>query len=769
MKILNPYKRSRFFLLINITGLAIGLAVSIMLTLFVVNELSYDKHFENHKRIVSLITVCNDFGELEYFPKNVREAYTELPEKIPGIEAATQIYDYSPVEVIHKRERFQNLECLFVDPGFFDIFSIKFVEGTAAALNNPGSVVITARQAGIIFGGANQAMGQILSIDNMDCAVAAVVEEFPENTHFSFDILVSLSILDDMGFDSLEFYTYYLISSKASLREVSGIIVKEYNPILEAHEFPGGTHGAVEKLDDIYLRSVADFNLGKRNDMNFIWRLSILAILILSIAITNFINMFVAQGETRMVEIGVRKTNGADMADIIRLFYKEITAIVFIAFLLGMILSGIFLPFLSEFKGKDIYMAQLLNLNSILSVIFLFVLTVVLSAFYPSYYLSRFTPLDILGKRIRFSRHRLIAIILVFQSLIAVVLISFVMIIGKQTSYLRNLPIGYNPKRVMIISANTLPGNYDAIKQVLYSVPGVETVSGGHLDIGGGYNGGGVSLLDGTDYSVNEYRVIPGLMELMEIELTEGEYFKEGSSDSIGKIILNESAVRMLGLNRPVVGQRIDKGLTEIIGVTKDFYYDALESKVQPLIFRKIDSPSRIYIKYGENITRTEIRKAVQDALKDMDTDYVINPRWSEDLYNKKFSIIKTQSRIVLAGSLLAIFIAMLGIVTVHLFTTVRRTKEIGIRRINGATTTNIFILLFNDIIKWILFAGIIAMPVSYFISYQWLANYANRIEPDWTLFILPVLIQCIIAFIVTSGISIRVLLRNPAESLKSE
>ncbi|OJV90895.1 MAG: hypothetical protein BGO34_21560 [Bacteroidia bacterium 44-10] len=780
MNILRSYKRTQFFLWVNITGLAIGLAVSIMLILFVVNELSYDKHFENKERIVRLLTVWEGNEQTTHYAINMRKAYTELPSKIPGVEAAVQLYQRGSLEVIQEKERFQNVRTLCVDPEFFEVFQMKFVEGDAqTALINPNSIVLTRPQADIIFGDSHSAINQILKISDQDYAVSAVVENLPANTHFSFDALLPMKSIDDWmgGMPGLEFLTYYLVSADASLSDVRSAIEKEYAVITTAfgESFSAKIYGKTDKLTDVYLHSDGvSGNIGRMGDMRFVWLLSGLALFILLLAVSNFINLFIAQGETRMREIGIRKTNGAAISDIVRQFFSEVSGIVLIAFIIGVVLTIILAPYFSELIHREIDMAQLWNSTFILSAAGLFIVTVVSSAFYPALYLSRFSPLDILGKRIRFSKRRLMVGVVVFQSIITIVLVSFILIVNSQTNYLKNIPLGYNPENVVTIwMNNAIRNSFDAIKQELLSVPEIKQVSAAQHTFGRGGSGQGISLLDNNEerHSINEYRIMPGIGELMELQLVEGDFFKEDAPDSIYQVVLNEAAVKMLGISPPVVGKSVmyTGGITEIVGVAKDFCYAYPADKIAPIALRKTNWGGTIYIRFREGTDRRQALEKTSEVFHQFDPDFILNATWSEDIYNQKFETFATTSRVITLASLLSIFIAMLGLVAIHLYTTVRRTKEIGIRRINGATPEAIFTLLTGDIVKWIVIAGIVAVPIIYYMATNMLNEYSNHTSLNWTMFVIPILIQCIIAILATSGVTLWALHQNPVNALKKE
>jgi putative ABC transport system permease protein len=771
MKLLRFYRRTRFFLLVNITGLAIGFAVAIMLLLFIVNALSYDRHFANKERIIRLNSILGDRD----ISINLRKAYT-IPETVPGIDAAVQIYTAGAVEATVEQIRFHNLRLLHTDTEFFEVFRMKFVEGTTDALKTPNSLVLTRRHADIMFGDSGKAIGNQISIGGNIFTVTGVVEELPLNTHFSFDVLTNIPEYVK-SYGGLEFHTYYLISNEAVLDVVRKNIETEYNSML-TNRFPNYKVSCyTEKLTDIYLHSKSASNLARSDSMSKIWSLSLIAIFILLLAITNFVNLFITHGEARMKEIGIRKANGAGVGDIVRQFFSEVSAIVFIAFALGFWLSILVTPYFSQLINTEVTLSQLINPAFITCVIMLFVLTVVLSAGYPAFYLSRFNPLDILYKRVKLSKRRLTAGVVIFQSIITLVLLSYILVINKQTQYLENLSKGYNPANVVAIGMNrTLHENYSALKQELTQIPSIQKISGSDHIIGGGCSGQGIALLEDNtkEYGINEYRVMPDLCELIELQLVEGNFLREEDRQDIRTILLNEAAVRMLGLKQPIAGQYVNyKGdvNTKVLGVVKNFYYDTPSNKVQPLVisfcFREIGY--LIYLKFNENISRSVIIELLNNVFHKFDPEFNVDPVWSEDIYNQKFDNIKTHSNIILHSTLLSLFIVILGLFATHLYATVRRTKEIGIRRIYGADSKVIFMLLSSSTLKWIAVAALIAIPGEYFLISRWLENYANRTSLDVIIFLLPVLIQCIIALAISFGLTMWILSRNPVNALKSE
>jgi putative ABC transport system permease protein len=777
MNIFNTYKRTRFFLWINITGLAIGLAATIMLLLFVVNEWSYDKHFANRERIVRLLTAHERNGNQKYAAINLRTAGKELPAKVPGVEAAVQIYFMGKIEVTVEQQRFQDLAALLVDAEFFKVFQAKFLEGTPeTCLSAPNSVVITRHQAEIMFGSPAGAINKTIPFWGHDLAVTGVVEAFPQNSHFTFDLLApiaTVSMLEQV--EGLEFLTYYLIREGVSVEDTRAAIENEYTTLLKPWAERVGdpnAHGETEMLSDVYLKSKAEYGGLARGRMQFIWILAGLALFILTLAVTNFINLFVTQGQMRMNEVGIRKSNGARIGDIVRQFFSEISMIVLIAFIIGFILAVICVPHFAGLISKSIDLAQLMNPVFIGATVLLFVATVVLSAFYPAFYLSRFSPLEILGKRVKFSKRRLTASIVVFQSIISIVLLSIIVTLYKQTAYLEKLPLGYNPNNLMHVwSSGTINKSFKAVKQELLKYPEVKGVAGSQHVIGAGWSGEAIATWEEQDkpHMINSYRLMPGMPELMELELVEGRFWREDEPDSIQTLILNEAAVKMLGGESPLDKTYAYNRQARVVGVVKDFYYNNPVLNIEPMALTRIFTPSVISIRFAEGVNPIRAHEITLAVFRQFDPEFVLNPTWNLDLYTGNFKEIKTLTRIVLIGSLVAIFVAMLGLLAIHLFSAMRRTKEIGIRRVHGAGHASIFLLLSLDVLKWIAFAAVIAIPVSACFITRILQNYANHVSLDWVIFALPVLAQCLIAFLTTSGVSLNALRRNPAETIKAE
>ena len=777
MNIFKSYKRSRFFLYVNITGLAIGLAVAIMLLLFIVNELSFDRHFANHERIVRLLTVIEHDGNRSYTPIGLRRAYTEIPQQVPGIEAATQIYDLGRIEFMigeNLENRFQDVRALSVDTDFFRVFQMRFLAGTPeTALCAPNSLVLTRRSAEMMFGSVEAAMGQ--SIADGFKIVTGIVEELPTNTHFHFDMLSSTQAEEWLNQSSgLELHTYFLLQEGVSIDAVRANIENAYTAILQpwSEAVGASAHGKTELLRHVYLSPNVTGGLGAVGNRRFIWILSGLALLVLALAIANFVNLFLTQGETRLKEIAIRKANGAQVSDIIRLFFKEVATVVLLAFVIGFLLAVYCVPFFSELIDRNIDLVQLLNPAFLVSVLLLYGVTVLLSASYPAFYVSRFSPLAILSKQIRFSKRRLTAVTIVFQSIISIVLLSVILTLFKQTAHMQNLPLGFNPENVMSVRGHYgTRFQFEDIRQELLRLPEVRAVAGSDHQFGGGWSGQVIALWgeERQNRPINEYRLMQGMPELMELELVEGRFWREDDPRDANYLILNEAAVRMLGVESPLEQVFMYWREARVIGVVRDFYYDNPALSIQPIALSRVFRGEIVNIRFAENVDRVRAREITLEVLQRFDPYFVINPVWSVDIVQSRFESIRMMTRIVFFGALFAIFVAMLGLLAIHLHSAVRRTKEIGVRKVYGASKMSVFTLLSLDILKWVAFSSVIAIPVAYFVVAEMLSNYYNHVTPSWVVFALPVLIQCVIAILTTSGVTLKAMGQNPVRSLKTE
>lgn len=501
------------------------------------------------------------------------------------------------------------------------------------------------------------------------------------------------------------------------------------------------------------------------------WILTTIALMILLLAITNFVNLYIADGERRMLEIGIRKVNGAGKREVSLLFLVEVASMVLLALVMGIVVAISLTPHFAQLIGTPINIELLHTPMLYVALTVMFIVTVGLSFAYPALYLSKFSPMEILGKRMKFARHRLISLLIVFQSVVTIVLLGYILVVNSQTTYLRNQPLGYNTKGIATVTLSRASYEHtSSIYEELKNITGIKSVAVGEHNFGGGCSGQTINNVGSSGKSINEYRLSAGVCTMLGLEFVEGKDFDSESPEE-REIILNEAAARMLEIREPILENAniLYKGRPAVlVGVVKDFHYEGLGDVVQPLaLSRGVYSPY-LYIEFEEGLSRGESRDIAVGVISKFDPDYKFSGTWLEDIYNSKFRDINTHSKIMLWATALAVFISMLGLFAIHSLSAIRRRREIALRRINGAQKSDIFILMSTNVLVLILVAGLIAAPIVWIIGRQWLSAYSYRAELSVWVFIVPILIQMIIALITVSGITWQVATRNPVESIKT-
>ena len=784
-KIKNLYQlagKNKATLVTNISGLSIGLATAILLAAFILHEWSYDRHFSNAGRIYRLHTIWKEGDSEAVHPINLRRSFTEIPQNVPGIQTAVQIYRGWNTEIISDNVRYAHNNLLYVDSTFFRVFDFNVIEGSAEnALSGPGSVVLTKNLAHKIFGD-NPAVGQILDIENKSYTVSAVTDDVRENTHFSFDLLLpmnALGFLHQLG--GLEFFTYYLFDPNADPSTVGSEICRLNTEILSErfsmfHNYDFSSE--IEPLTRLHLFSSASYDLGPRGSIKTVVLVGAIAVLVMFLALTNFVNLFVIEGEQRAREIGIRKVNGAGKKDIIIQFFSETTFIVSVSFATGLVMATLLMPQFGDLMRRtfpeDIFHSPAL----IGTLAGIFILTVLLSGTYPAFYLSRFKPAAIIKQQdVKAGRKRVVMNLTGgVQLIITLVLLTYLFGINNQIRYMRNLSPGFNPEGLInIYNLNdNMKGQYPEIRDQLLNIPEVSGVAASTHTIGGGASGQGIRLLENQPdniLSINEYRVQPGLCRLLGLELKEGRFFDPDLATDSQSVILNEAAERMLGLSS-AVGRRIVmfQNPLEVIGVVKDFHYSSAANAVQPLLFTAYSGNiNNIVVRLASHADYSTSMKKIGETLRSFDEGYIITTSNTGDIYRNFYAGEERLGKIISMGATIAVIIVMMGIFMLVSQSISRRTKEIGIRKVLGGSTSKMLTILYSGTIKWIAIASVIAVPVSYYLLDRWLQDYAVKAPLNWWLFVQGVFIVIVLQTVVTIWQTLRVARRNPVESLRYE
>lgn len=777
-------RRDTLTLLTNVIGLSLGLAATILLTVFIQFELSFDRHFTHGDRIYRMNSIWISQEGTNEMPINLRQAYTEIPEKIAGIESAIQLYRGWDVEITEGENRHKQLELLYSDPEFFRIFDLEMMVGSAeTALNEPNVVVLTEKSALRVFGQVD-VVGHTLTMENVLYTVSGIVEDIPPNTHFSFDMLMpmeAISYLDEMG--GLEFFTYYLIEEGVNPGPVLETIGRENSSTLTDRfsSFEGNSFDSrLEALKELHLHTAVSWDLTTPGSMKTIYIMLFITLAIMGLALTNFINLYILNGAKRSKEIGIRKVNGASRRELIKQFYQETTLVVSIAYIVGTVLSIILLPAFANIMQRESFTELSGTPALYLVLLSVFILTIILSGFYPALLLSREAPVALIRGAVNPAGDKriLLRVVSVVQICIAVCLLTILLGINTQIRFLKNHPLGYNPENVILISNlnQELTANYPAIRDKLLNLNGIEEVAASSHTIGAGNSGQSIRMFsDDPDQvkGINEYRIWPGICQLYQFNLAAGRLLDPERSPDRSGVILNVEAANMLGLSpQELIGESVVmfSDPMEVIGVVEDFNYQSAARKVAPLVLTAYSEGIRnIAIRTSPGTDPQEIRLAIEKSIQSFDPDYVMIYRLATDLIEGYYVSEERLQKILLSGSLLSILIVLLGIYALVAHNMVRRTKEIGIRKVMGGNTREMMILVYTSTLKWTLIASILAIPLSLLYLRAWLSDYAVRIPIFWWIFVSSILIVILFQTIITLGKTRRTARRNPIEALRYE
>jgi len=816
-------KRYKAYSYINIGGLSIGVACCLLILLYINDELSYDSFHENADRIYRINTYLK-FGDTELNIPVVSDMMGQLlKQDYPQVEEYTRIFIQGGDKRIknvehsdHTGRNDYNLEhnVAFVDSTFFKVFTFPAVSGqTNKILDEPNTVVITESIAKKYFGTA-YAVGRTIETDDNGGAfykVTAVIADMPENSHFRFNFLfpmVNLNYNSWGNLVSMNFHTYLLLKEGADYKELEKKF-EEYNDkyampyarrflqVKSKEEFEKAGNRLEHTLipvKDIHLYSKNIQELSPSGNIQYVYIFSAVALFILLIACINFMNLTTARSANRAREVGIRKVLGTERKNLVFQFLTESTLMSFFSVVVAVLIVINILPFFNNLAGKKLGLNSFLSPSILALLIPLPFIIGLLSGSYPSFFLSRFTPSEIIkGRLSKGSKSSgLRSVLVVFQFATSIILITGTIIIYTQLNYIQNKNLGYHKNQILIINDSySLGNNIDAFKNEMLNVSGVisGTISN-YLPIPSERNNSAffkeAGMVSESGLTMQRWIIDYDYLKTLGIELSEGRNFSQEFGTDSSAIILNQTAVKQLGYQNPI-GQRIYTWVTggrlvdyNIIGVVKDFHFESLRQDIGPLCFvpggSDAISSARSQYKSTELISfrinaavLSTILKEAQVKWKNMSASLPFSYRFLDESFNEVYKAERRVGTIVLLFSALAIIVACLGLFGLAAFLAEQKTKEIGVRKVLGASVPSILLLLSKEFMKWIIIANIIAVPVAYYFMNKWLQDFAYRININWWLFILAGFIALIIAFLTISVQAIRAATANPVDSLKYE
>ncbi len=790
----NMAKR-KLYTLVNILGLAIGLTSFILISLYIIDETSYDRHHKNADRIYRVVNKYDFQGVGEESSSSPAPlAFHLLAEYPDRIETVVRFFNnwLSPYFMSYGDKEFKEYKYFFTDSTVFQVFDIPFVQGNpASALSAPGSVVLTESTAKRYFG-SEDPMGKSLKVENtFSITVTGIIRDPIPQSHFTYDMLISISSLFYEGKTPQTwvwnpFWTYILLKKNADPAEFDSLLPQFVNKYFYDAE-KAHISLYLQPLRDIHLKSDLDYEIEPNGNIAYIRILGSIAGFLLIIAFINYVNLSTAMAAKRSKEIGVKKVIGSNRRQLILQFITESVMISIIGLIIALAMVEFLLPGFSDFTGKNVTSDYFLDPNKLSMLLLITVLTGFIAGIYPAIYLSSFQPARILRGGLERGRAGLNArkVLIVFQYTISIAMIIGTVFMYRQLTRLNTTDLGFRKKDIAYLPVvyNPINRHFDEFKARLLSSPDIVSVSSSDYIIGTDYN---THEFRPEGFPPDQWQFYPALIidddfiKTFDIRVVAGRaYLKDSPEDDAEGIMINEAMVRYLnwGSNEDAIGKkfRTFMGREKVIGVFKDFQASSLHSGVTPLVLsmdkKAYGNPDyRKYIivrsrpgKLGEAMEHTQ--KVWNEIVPDRPFEYIILEKELENLYREELIMSKLSA--VFTG--LIIFIAILGLYGMASYVTDQRTKEIGIRRIMGASRFHIVQLLGRELNYLILVSVVIAFPLTYLLVRNWLDSFTVRVPLDWKVFILAGLFALLLTTLVSLYKALSSFRVNPVDTLKYE
>ncbi len=786
--------KDKTYSFINIIGLAIGIATAFMILLYVYHEMTYDTFHRNAQHIYRITTSTTSGNGTMHTARTPNAMAPALRNDYPGIVNAVRV-DVYEARLLLNGLPFKERLC-YADPAIFDMFSFSLLRGNpATALQDRNAIVISEEIAQRCFG-KEDPMGKTLCLDTGETVtVTGILREIPERSSIKFKILrpYAAGNYDDSlhggeAFHRYNVRTYVQLSENFPPSELEKQFPRFVEKYLPAHQ-KSRNQFHLQKLTDIHLHSHLLDELEPGSNVTYSYILLGIAAFILFIACVNFMNLSTARFARRAKEIGMRKVLGAARAQLVKQFLGEAILLCSIAMVFGLALAEIVRPIFNDLVGKEL---ELFPAGSPLPALFSFLALAlamgILSGVYPAFFQSSFPTLELLKENVRPARSNLTLrrLLVVLQFSLSIILIIGVGILFQQLDFMRDYDLGFEQEHVVVVPIDLFghkepkqaSGIAGAIRDELSQCTGVISVS--LCEEIPGHDAPRLLGFDwkGKDYlPIKQFSVDENYFATLGMEFVEGRNFSEefGADVSGDAVILNEAAAKVMGW-QSAIGKEMkflrSEDRVKVIGVVKDYHFQSLHYAIEPLVFffRTKSSPYHRYLAVRINprdipSTLDRLKKKWRAVVPNRPFDYF----FLDDEFNRNYQTEELWSKIITCAALLTVFIACLGVFGLTAHTVTQRTKEIGIRKVLGATVANILSLLSQDFVKLVLLANLIALPIAYFAMNRWLQNFAYRIEISWWVFVLAGGLALLIALLTVSTQALKAALANPVESLRYE
>ncbi|QMU26724.1 ABC transporter permease [Adhaeribacter radiodurans] len=794
--------RNKAFSAINIFGLAIGIATCLVIMLFVVDELSYDRFNQKADRIVRLVFKVSLNGETLETPTASAPTGQTLVRDYPEVEEATRVRVNSAPFITYQDKTFKEDKFAYVDANFFQVFTLPFIQGDAkTALREPNTIVITKAMAQKYFGTYHNAVGKMLQLKNEKTTykVTGVIDKVPTNSHFHFNFFASMAGLEEARqttWMSNNFNTYLVLRPGYDYKQLQAklpqVIEKYMGPevqkamgmTLKQFREKGDDVGLyLQPLTDIHLRSNLNNDLEPGGDMRYVYIFGAIALFMLLIASINFMNLSTAGASKRAREVGIRKVLGSVKKELVQQFLLESILLTIIALVLGIVLVYLALPLFNDLAGKELALQFIANLWLIPALLLFGLIVGVLAGSYPAFFLSSFQPVKVLKGTLTAGKESLSlrSGLVVFQFFISVALMIGTTVVYQQLNYIQNKKIGFDKDQTFVLHDTYVLGKQEEVfRQQLLQDPRVVNASvSGFVPVGPTSSENSVVLPENNaaqSVSTRQYFVDHNYIPTLGMQIVAGRNFsKDFASDSTAMVI-NEAAAKAFGWGNNILGRKVsrfinnagDKAEYRVIGVVKDFHFESLHQRITPLLMILGNNSGSIIVK-----AKTKDIAGLLTSMKQQWGSFTANAPFAYTFMDERFAETyqaeQKVGRILSIFSGLTIFVACLGLFGLATFTAEQRTKEIGIRKVLGASLPNIVSLLSKDFLKLVLIANLLAWPLAWWAMHQWLQDFEYRTTIGWWVFGLAGVGALLIALLTISYQAIKAAIANPVKSLRSE
>jgi putative ABC transport system permease protein len=787
--------RHKGYSFINIFGLAVGITCCILIMVWVRNELSFDRFNSKADRIYRLYNELTLNGQTRISPVTSAPMAPALRQSFPEVESAVRISSIGNTTVKYGEKEFREDQVFFADDSVFDVFSLPMIQGDPkSALAAAYSAVITEKTAQRYFGAENP-LGKILKFaDGHDYAISGVIKNVPSSSHINFDILCSFATWisenkqESETWGKISVSTYILLTSNTDLKSFATKMERLVDEKIgkDLKSVGGSLKFFLQPLTRIHLHSNFEFDNANIGDIKIVYLFSGIALFILFIACINFINLATARFANRALEVGLKKTLGASRGSLIRQFLGETFFVTFLAVLLACLFTMFALPLLSAISGQEFSSAIFLQPLYLLTFISFIVLVGIVAGGYPAFFLSSFDPVQTLKGKLKAGAASSIfrRILVVGQFTISIALVIGTMAIFEQMHFIRDKHLGFNKEQVLVLS---LPQNGNispaTVREEMASIPGVAGAS-----LSAEVPGTSFSMTNFTPEGRTEKEAL--LMQMMEIDdhflptldikIVRGRNFSGiMKTDAAESLLINETAAARLGwkdpigmsISRPSLdanGQRITIS-KRIVGIVKDFHTLSLHQKIEPLVMA---NTSKKFGLVSVRIAAKNIQEIIfnlKEKWRRMYPAVAFDSFFLDESFGRMYKAEERLNKIFTSFAILAILISCLGLFGLAAYMTEKRTKEIGIRKVLGASIFRIVFLLSNEFSKWVLVANIIAWPLAYYFLNRWLQTFAYRTSIGIGVFFFSGLTALAIALLTVGYQSIKAARRNPVDSLRYE